>query len=82
MAHYLVDQFNKHQRKGPSSLKAKNEPPPDHVDRGVGNTEGRGRGALEDPKIGQPEKRYVCVRWLCHRLEAGTIQSISTPKLV
>jgi hypothetical protein len=55
MAHYLVDQFNKHQRKGPSSLKAKNEPPPDHVDRGVGNTEGR--GALEDPKIAQPEER-------------------------
>ena len=47
--YHLVDQLNRHLRKeskDPSSLKAKDEPPPDHVDRGVGNTEGH--GFLED----------------------------------
>jgi hypothetical protein len=53
----LVDQFNRHLRKESkdlSSLKARDEPPPDRVDRGVGNIEGH--GSLEDLEI---EKRYI-----------------------
>jgi hypothetical protein len=56
--YHLVDQFNRHPRKeskDPSSLKAKNEPPPDHVDRGVRNTEEH--SFLEELEIAQAEKR-------------------------
>ena len=55
--YYLMDQFNRRlpkESKDPSSLKARNEPPPDHTDRDAGNTEGH--GSLEDLEI---EKRYI-----------------------